>query len=126
MAHFAEINEDNVVIRTIVINNDDADTEEAGKDFIANTLNLSGTWLKTSYNTVGGVHTLGGTPYRKNYGGVGTIYDPVNDAFIAVKPHESWILNPTTYLWEAPIPYPTDGKRYVWSEPENSWLELVE
>lgn len=125
MAHFAEINEDNVVVRTIVINNEDANTEEAGQDFIANVLNLSGTWLKTSYNTVGGVHTLGGTPYRKNYAGVGTTYDSVNDAFIQVKPYESWILNTTTFLWEPPIPYPTDGKKYIWSA-EDYWLELEE
>jgi len=126
MAHFAEINEDNIVIRTLKVNDEDANTDEAGQEFLANTLGFGGTWLKTSYNTVGGVHLDGGTPLRKNYAGPGSVYDPVNDAFIPAKLYPSWTLNTTSYLWEPPIPMPTDDKVYIWDEPTTSWIELEE
>jgi hypothetical protein len=74
-------------------------------------------WIQTSYNTRGGVHSLGGTPLRKNYAGVGYIYDLVRDAFIPPKPFASWVLSEDSCLWDAPIPYPTDGLRYTWEEP---------
>lgn len=79
MAHFAEIDENNVVLRVLVVD----DLHEAnGHEFLSETLGLGGTWLKTSYNTSAGVHTLGGTPFRKNYAGIGYTYDSERDAFI--------------------------------------------
>lgn len=122
MAHFAEVDENNVVLRVLVVDNQH---ENDGQNFLANTLGLGGTWLKTSYNTVGGIHTSGGTPYRKNYAGVGFTYDEVRDAFIPPKPYNSWVLNETSCLYEAPIAYPTDGKRYTWNEETTSWDEIA-
>ena len=81
-------------------------------------------WKQTSYNTKGGVHALGGTPFRKNYAGIGYSYDSGRDAFIPPKPFASWSLNETTCLWDAPIPMPTDGKMYKWDEPTISWVEV--
>ena len=122
MAHWAEIDSDNIVTRVLVV----ADDKEDGQKFLAEDLGLGGTWKKTSYNTVGGVHTLGGTPYRKNFAGVGYKFDAAKDAFIPAKPFASWTLNETTCLWEAPTPMPTDDKRYVWDEPTTSWKEVTE
>ena len=75
-----------------------------------------GKWIQTSYNTFGGVHKLGGTPLRKNFASVGFNYDKTNDAFYAPQPFASWTLNTTSYLWESPITYPSDGKYYYWDE----------
>jgi hypothetical protein len=80
---------------------------------------------RTSYNTVGGVHQNGGTPFRKNYAGIGYTYDPVRDAFYAPQPFESWTLNEDSCLWEAPVVYPDDGNSYIWNEEIINW-ELVE
>lgn len=80
---------------------------------------------QTSYNTHGGVHSLGGTPFRKNYAGIGYSYDAVRDAFISPKPYPSWELNEDTCLWDAPTPYPTDGKQYTWDEATTSWVEIT-
>jgi hypothetical protein len=121
MAHFAEIDSNSVVLRVLVVD----DLHEAnGHDFLANTLGLGGTWLKTSYNTLGGVHRAGGTPFRKNYAGVGYTYDLSRDAFIPPKPFGSWVLNEDTCNWEAPISRPTDDKRYTWNEDTLSWVEV--
>ena len=118
MAHFAEIDEQGVVLRVLVVDN----AQEAdGQNFLANTLGLGGTWVKTSYNTVGGVHNNGGTPFRKNYAGIGYTYDSGRDAFIPPKPFASWVLNETSCLWEAPVAMPTDGGRYIWNEETTSW-----
>ena len=87
---------------------------------------LGQTCKRTSYNTRGGQHLLGGTPYRKNYAGVGYTYDVVRDAFIPPQKFPSWTLNENTCLWEAPIPVPQDGKTYVWNEETVSWLLLTE
>jgi hypothetical protein len=122
MAHWAEIDSDNIVTRVLVV----ADDKEDGQKFLAEDLGLGGTWKKTSYNTVGGVHTNGGTPYRKNFAGIGYKFDAAKDAFIPAKPFTSWTLNETTCLWEAPTPMPTDDKRYVWDEPTTSWKEVTE
>lgn len=84
-----------------------------------------GEWIQTSYNTHGGVHTLGGTPLRKNYAGIGFSYDKTRDAFIPPKPFESWILNEETCLWDAPTPRPEDGKDYTWDEATLSWVEVT-
>lgn len=122
MAHFAEIDENNIVLRVLVVD----DTHESdGHEFLANTLGLGGTWLKTSYNTHGGVHTNGGTPFRKNYAGIGYTYDSVRDAFIPPKPYPSWILNEETCVYESPVAMPTDGKAYTWNEETTSWDEIA-
>ena len=118
MAHFAEIDENGIVLRVLVVDNAQ---ESNGQDFLANTLGLGGTWVKTSYNTVGGVHTNGGTPLRKNYAGIGYTYDSDRDAFIPPKPFASWTLNEDSCLWEAPVAMPTDGERYTWNEETTSW-----
>ena len=123
MAHFAEIDENGVVLRVLVVDNAQ---ENDGQNFLANTLGLGGTWLKTSYNTSGGVHSSGGTPFRKNYAGVGYTYDSGRDAFIPPKPYPSWTLNETSCLWEAPVAYPTDGARYTWNEETTSWDLVTE
>jgi len=81
-------------------------------------------WKQTSYNTKGGIHVLDGTPFRKNYAGIGFTYDLERDSFIPPKPFESWVLNESTCLWDAPIPMPTDGKIYRWDEPTLSWAEM--
>ena len=77
---------------------------------------------RTSYNTIGGVHQNDGTPFRKNYAGVGYIYDPVRDAFYAPQPFESWTLNEDTCLWEAPVAYPDDENSYLWDEETLNWI----
>jgi len=122
MAHWAEIDSDNIVTRVLVV----ADDKEDGQKFLAEDLSLGGTWKKTSYNTQGGVHANGGTPYRKNFAGVGYKFDAAKDAFIPPKPFASWTLNATSCLWEAPTPMPTDDKRYMWDEPTTSWKEVTE
>ena len=123
MAHFAEVDENNIVLRVLVV--DDLH-ESNGQEFLATTLGLGGTWIKTSYNTSGGVHANGGTPLRKNYAGIGYTYDSGRDAFIAPKPFASWLLNETSCLWEAPVAYPTDGARYTWNEETTSWDLVTE
>lgn len=85
----------------------------------------AGEWIQTSYNTHGGVHLLGGTPLRKNYAGIGYTYDKTRDAFIPPKSFPSWVLNEETCLWDAPTPYPTNGKKYRWDEPTICWVEIT-
>ena len=121
MAYFAEIDNTNTVTRVLAV--PDAQ-QDRGQDFLATDLGLGGTWIQTSYNTRGGVHTNGGTPLRKNYAGIGYTYDSGRDAFIPPKPYESWLLNEDTCLWDAPVPYPTDGKMYRWDEDTLSWVEV--
>jgi hypothetical protein len=122
MAHFAEVDENNIVLRVLVV--DDLN-ESNGQEFLATTLGLGGTWIKTSYNTIGGVHSNGGTPLRKNYAGIGYSYDSGRDAFIPPKPYASWLLNETSCLWEAPVAMPTDGQ-YTWNEETISWDLITE
>jgi hypothetical protein len=119
MAHWAEIDNDNIVTRVLVGSNEDPDE---GYQWLID--NLGGTWIKTSYNTVAGKHTLGGTPLRGNYAGIGFIYDEELDAFYAPQPFASWTLNHTTFTWEAPKAYPTDGKFYTWDEEDRNWIEV--
>jgi hypothetical protein len=97
MAHWAEIDENGIVLRVTVGSNDDADE---GYQWLIE--NLGGTWVKTSYNTQGGVHTLGGIPLRKNYAGIGYTYNSERDAFIPPRPEieGEWVLNEDTCLWE--------------------------
>lgn len=119
MAHWAEVNQDNQVIRVVVGDNNDPAGDEGYSWLIKK---LGGTWIQTSFNTQGGVHSLGGTQLRKNYASIGFTYDPEVDAFIPPKPFESWILNEDTGLWEAPIVKP-DGN-YVWDEAVVNWLKV--
>jgi hypothetical protein len=115
MAHYALI-EDGVVTNVIVAEQDFIDTQ-------------SGTWVQTSYNTQAGVHTLGGTPLRKNYAGIGMTYDAERDAFYAPEPYPSWSLNEDTCLWDCPVAYPSDAseeKLYTWDESTLSWIEVTE
>jgi hypothetical protein len=125
MAHFAKIGTGNIVLRVHTIHNNEAPTEEAGQEFLRRTHKNKDTYKQTSYNTYGGVHTLGGTPFRKNYAGIGHQYDQTRDAFIAPKPYPSWILNEDTCLWESPVAYPNDGKDYEWNEETTNWVEFI-
>ena len=95
--------------------------ENIGIDFLNNLYQTNDTWIQTSYNTRGGQHTLGGTPFRKNFAGVGYTYDEDRDAFIPPKPYPSWILNEDTCQWESPTPYPNDGLIYNWNEETCLW-----
>ena len=121
MAHFAKLGTGNIVERVAVLSNDVATTEQAGVDFLNNLHSSRDVWKQTSYNTHGGEHKLGGTPFRKNYAGVGYTYDEVRDAFIAPKPFKSWILNEESCTWESPVSYPNDGKDYNWNETTKQW-----
>ena len=123
MAHFAKLNNDNIVIDVQSVHNDTATDEAAGITFLNNLYGTSDTWKQTSYNTKGGVHLLGGTPFRKNYAGIGDTYDQTRDAFIPPKPYSSWTLNETTCLWDAPVAMPNDGKYYIWNEDNTNWEE---
>ena len=114
MSHFAKV-ENGTVTQVIVVEQDVLDTGLFGDPSL---------WVQTSYNTLGGVHVLGGTPLRKNYAGVGYTYDSERDAFIPPKIYNSWILNEETCLWEAPTTMPTDGKMYSWDEATLSWIEV--
>ena len=101
MAHFAEIDQNNSVVKVLVTDSNDLNGDEGYQWLIDN---LGGTWIKTSYNTFGGLHLLGGQPLRKNYAGVGYTYDAERDAFIPPKPEGvGWILNEETCQWENPI-----------------------
>jgi hypothetical protein len=120
MAHWAELDENNVVLRVTVGNNDDPNE---GYDWIIE--NLGGRWLKTSFNTNKGVHDLGGTPLRKNFAFPGYYYDEEKDAFIPPQNYPSWTLNEETCVWEAPTPMPDDDELYIWVEDDLNW-QLVE
>ena len=115
MAHFAKV-VDGKVSQVIVAEPEFFDT------FVDSS---PGAWIQTSYNTIGGQHTQGGTPLRGNYAGIGYTYDQTNDVFYAPKPFASWTLNDTTWTWEAPVAYPKDGKVYNWDEAAKNWVEVV-
>ena len=125
MAHFAKLGIGNKVEKVETISNDIATTEQAGVDFLNNLYGTNDVWKQTSYNTRGGEHILGGTPFRKNYAGIGYKYDQYKDAFIPPKPFNSWTLNETTCLWEAPVALPDTENRYNWNEENQTW-DLVE
>lgn len=113
MSHFAKV-QNGIVTQVIVAEQDVIDS------------GLFGTgWVKTSYNTQGGVHLLGGTPLRKNYAAVGYIYDSNRDAFYAQPPYPSWILNESSCMWEPPVPMPLDGQPHSWNEQTQSWDQQV-
>ncbi len=120
MAHFAQIDGNNIVTQVIVVSNNElldengVEQESKGIAFCVNL--LGGNWLQTSYN--GNI--------RKNYAGIGYQYDSVRDAFIPPKPFNSWLLNEETCLWEAPVPYPNDGAIYFWDEETTNWIQIEE
>ena len=130
MAHFAKLNQENIVIAVNVVHNnellvDGVESEQKGIDFLNNLHKTNDTWKQTSYNTHGGIHQFGGTPLRKNYAGKGYTYDETRDAFIPPQPFNSWTLNEDTCRWEAPSAYPDDDKYYKWNEETTSWDEVV-
>lgn len=121
MAHFAQLDENNVVTQVIVVHNNDCqingvESEEAGIVFCKTLFGTDTKWKQTSYN--GNI--------RKNYAGIGFTFDAGRDAFIAPKPFASWLLNETSCQWVAPVAYPTDGKSYLWDEATTSWIEIAE
>jgi hypothetical protein len=123
MAHYAFLNMQNIVTEVIV-----------GKDETDGNINWEIHYgnireqvcKRTSYNTSGGIHKNGGTPFRKNYAGMGYTYDKNRDAFIPPKPFDSWTLNETSCLWEAPVEYPDDDQQYTWNEETTSWDLITE
>ncbi len=152
MAHFAELDDDNTVLRVIVLNDSDtADAEGVEDEAIGIAwigARLPGRWLQTSYNTKSGAHQYGGTPLRGRYAGIGMVYVPDSDVFVDPKPYPSWVLNLTTVYWEAPVtpelqsstdppyywnedtgawvvwpPPPDDGKVYEWDDDSKTWVE---
>jgi hypothetical protein len=122
MASFAKIGLINEVIEVLSVHNDVATTEQAGADFLNNLYKTNDVWKQTSYNTKGGEHILGGTPFRKNHAGIGYTYDEDRDAFIPKQLYPSWTLNETTCRWEAPSAIPNDGKKYDWNETNQEWV----
>ena len=120
MAHFAKIDENNIVQQIIVVSNENCgnldfpESESIGQGFI-NSIGLEGNWKQTSYNST----------FRKRYAGLDDVYDESRDAFLPLKPFPSWILNEDTCLWESPIERPTDGNLYRWNEDEQSWEEVI-
>ena len=116
MAHFAELDENNIVTRVLVVNNEDCldengqESESVGAQFLHSI--LGGNWKQTSYNST----------FRYNYAGENFTYDEENDAFIPPKPYPSWVLN-SSFRWQAPVEIPSGG-RYAWDEPTLSWVEL--
>jgi hypothetical protein len=113
MAHWAKV-ENGIVVQVNVVED----------EFIqANPDRYTGEWIKTSYNTIGNVHTLGGTPLHKNYAGIGYSWD--GEGFAAPQPYPSWSLDLYSYLWQAPVAMPEDDKRYTWDEATTSWVEVT-
>ena len=117
MAYFAKLGTGNIIEQVISINNsvitdnNGVEQEQLGIDFINQLYNTNDTWKQTSYNN----------NIRKNFAGIGYQYDSQRDAFIPIKPYQSWVLNEQTCSWEAPIPYPNDGQKYTWNEENQSW-----
>ena len=132
MASFSKLNSENIVTMVVSVVNEvlkdsnGVEQENIGIEFLKTLYNEpNAIWKQTSYNTNGGVHSLGGTPFRKNHAGIGFTYDSQRDAFIPPKPFNSWILNETTCLWEAPVAYPVDSNinnRYIWNEETLNWI----
>jgi len=127
MATFAEIDNNNLVLRTIKVDDAEASTPSVGEQYCKNL--LGGNWKQCSFNTSGNVHSDGGTPFRKNMPAVGWIWDEAKDGFIEPQPHDSWTLNNDTGLWEAPVAKPTtqnvDENIFVygteWNESAQRW-----
>ena len=128
MASFAKLNSENIVTTVVSVINDvlkdsnGIEQEAIGIQFLRTLYNEpNAIWKQTSYNTNGGVHSLGGTSFRKNHAGIGMTYDAQRDAFISPKPYNSWILNESTCNWDAPVARPNDGNMYKWNEEILNW-----
>ena len=126
MAHFAELNNENIVIGVNVIPDsvliiDGVESEEAGIDFCEKLWGHRN-FKQTSYNTIAGVHSNGKEPFRKNFAFVGGPYDAERDAFLQPKPYPSWILNESTCVWEPPFKWPEDGNNYKWNEETLNYI----
>jgi len=113
MAHFAKLDSNNIVTFVTVGRDEDNELELSAR--------TGDVYKQTSFNTQAGVHVLGGTPFRKNFAGIGFTYDSTRDAFIPPKPYSSWSLNEQTCNWESPLPYPNDGSIYSWNEGTKVW-----
>lgn len=138
MGYFARIDENNFVIKVHTLNNNvftvnNIESEEVANNFLNELHQTNFVYKQTSYNTRGGIHYQAdnNTPsidqskaFRKNYAGIGYYYDSIRDAFIPPKPFPSWILNEDSCLWDSPVPYPNDGKRYTWNEIIVNWQEI--
>lgn len=121
MAHFAQLDNNNIVTQVIVVNNNElldngVESETKGIEFCQSIFGLDTLWKQTSYNAV----------FRKNFAGVGFIYDEKRDAFLEPRPYATWVLNNDTCKWEAPTPYPNDGRRHAWDDYTNTWVDLGE
>ena len=128
MASFAKLNSENIVttvesvVNDVLKDSNGVEQEQLGIEFLKTLYNEpNAIWKQTSYNTHGNIHSLGETPFRKNHAGIGYIYDSQRDAFIPPKPYNSWILNETTCLWDAPVARPDDNNIYSWNEENQSW-----
>jgi hypothetical protein len=116
MAHYAFLDENNTVVQ-VIVGKDEGNMD--WEQFYSMQMGMA--CKRTSFNTMGGVHQLGGTPFRKNYAGIGFTYDAQRDAFVPPKPFASWVLNEESCLWEAPVPMPNDGQMYQWDEDAGQW-----
>ena len=119
MAHFARLDENNIVTMVVVVSNEDMIDEQGNENeargiAVCEQVVGPGPWVQTSYNG----------NFRKQYAGLGYTYDAANDVFISIKPYSSWVLN-DTFGWVAPKPYPSDGKNYGWDEEKKNWVEIV-
>ena len=118
MAHFAKLDADSIVTDVIVVNNESIDnlpfpeSEPVGVTFLIDWSGGYSNWKQTSYNA----------QFRKNYASSGYSYDIGRDAFIPPRPYPSWLLDEQTCQWDPPVPYPTDGKPYVWDETTKTWV----
>jgi len=127
MAHFCRLGTGNQVMEIAVVANPvitdekGVEHEDWGEKFLQETYKSRDIWKQTSYNTTRGTHKLGGTPFRKNYGGTGWYYDYERDAFIKNKKYKSWTLNEDTCTWESPVAYPDDDEAYNWNEKNQTW-----
>ena len=129
MAHYAFLNDNNIVTEVITGIDEDAKDDlpsefDSWEEFYADFRGQ--TCKRTSYNTLANEHNDSGTAFRGNYAGIGYTYDASNDVFIASKPYASWTMNESTWTWEAPEAYPDDGKDYIWNENKEEWEEVVE
>lgn len=121
MAHFAQLDDNNLVLQVIVVHNNDCkdengnESEAVGVAFCKSLLGDATRWKQTSYNG----------NMRKNYAGIGYQYDPIRDAFIPPKPFASWVLDENTCRWNAPVAYPNDEKKYIWDETSVNWIEII-
>lgn len=127
MAHFCELDKNNIVKRVVVINNDvlmenGVEVEQKGIDYCKKLFGEDTIWIQTSYNAGNGVNYINPNAFRKNQGSFGSEYRPDLDAFIPPKPYDSWILNEENCAWEAPVPYPSDGEKYTFDDKTKNWI----